>query len=147
VNLTVKNLQEAFLLDERYRLRARTDPNFDTTSTKGAYQRLLRLDSYKPPPGAYSAQRTYSLAYDLADGKLLGHVIDALKDAGMNFDPRIEATPTWALIWGDLRVKVRPGPPGKGVVEVSAPAERYSPNQWRQLTDNFFGRLDPRLDS
>ncbi len=147
INLTIKNLQKAFSLAERYRLRARTDPNFDPLTTQTAFQQLLSRDSYHPPPGAYQGRRTYPMAYNLANGKLLGHVVDALKDAQIRFDPRIEATERWAIIWGDLRVKVKPGGSDSGSIEVSAPAERFSPSQWRQLTDNFFGHLDLRLGS
>ncbi|MCH9652159.1 MAG: tetratricopeptide repeat protein [Deltaproteobacteria bacterium] len=167
INLTIKNLQKAFSLAERYRLRARTDPNFDPLANQSSFQELLTQDFYRLPAGAYQAHRTYPLAYNRENGKLLGHVIDALRDAHIRFDPRIEATEGWALIWGDLRIKVKPGKRAganaganagasggasvgdreSGTIEVSAPAERFSPGQWRQLTDNFFSHLDLRLGS
>lgn len=140
VSLSATTLRKAIQLEERNRLRARTDARFDRIAEQAPFQALLQEDLYQLPAGAYFARRPVALAYDSRDGKLLGVVIDALDDAGLSFDPRIEVTDRWALIWGDLRVKVT-GAAGAGAVEVSAPAVRYSPAEWQRRLNAFFASL------
>lgn len=143
VQLAVKNLRQAILLDERSRLRARTDSRFNGIADQAPYQRLLLEDPYEPPPGAYTARRAVPLGYGDDGSPLLGAVIDSLRAAGIPFDPRIEVTPNWAILWGELRVKVS-GDSKSGLVEVSAPADRLSPDRWRQTTAELFEQLSER---
>ena len=61
----------------------------------------------------------------------------------MPFDPNVEVTADWALLWGELRIKVRRGTEsdGGGVVEVSAPADRMTPQQWQERTQTLFREI------
>jgi len=157
VQLAVKNLRQAILLDERSRLRARTDSRFDRILESGPYQKLLFEDSYRPPAGAHRIRRTVPMAYGDGGAPLLGAVIDSLRAAGLPFDPRVEVTPSWALLWGEMRFRVsavegtdQTAPDdanseekgqGSGIVSISAPAERLSPAQWKDQTERFFREL------
>lgn len=145
VNLSVSTLRKAIQLEERNRRRARTDLRFNAIAEKAPFQALLEEDSYQLPAGAYFARRSVPTAFDAQDGKLLGAALDSLKDAGLTFDPRVEVTDRWALIWGDLRVKVT-GSRGEGIVEISAPAESLSPGQWQQRLEAFLGHLARHLE-
>lgn len=136
--LALGQLERAIALDERARLRARTDSNFASLSSHPRFKQLLATDSYRLPPGAHRASRAYDIPYDAEDGHLLGSVLQAMRTAGERFDPRVESTPDWALIWGDLRVKVGRGAGGKGLVEVSGPADRIPAPEWRERTDKLF---------
>ena len=143
----VQHLARAIELDERSRLRSRTDPNFGPMSNDPRYLRLLDHESYQPPAGAYVSSLSFPVAYSDHDTRLLGAVIDALRTARLAFDARIEVTPQWALIWGDLRVKVSNQADGQGLVEVSAPANRFTPAQWQQRTGALFAALAAQLQS
>ncbi|HZF08209.1 MAG TPA: hypothetical protein VFE33_05400 [Thermoanaerobaculia bacterium] len=145
--LAVEHLRQAIALDERSRLLARTDPNFAVLAKDKRYTELMATDSYKPPAGSHVAARDYDLAYNAEDGKLLGSVVEAMSVSKERFDPRLESAPDWALVWGDLRVKVMRGADGKGRVEVSAPLDRLSEAEWRQRTDKLFKNIALQLYS
>jgi hypothetical protein len=66
---------------------------------------------------------------------------------GQAFDPRVEATPDWALIWGEARIKVSRTADGKGRVELSAPAGRLTPDAWRERSARLFREVAVRLAS
>lgn len=143
--LAVGHLRRAVELDERSRLRARTDPNFAGLAGDAHYQELLSTDAYRPAAGSHVASRTYDTPYDPADGTLLSAVVESLQLAGERFDPRVETTPDWALVWGDLRIKVSRGPGGKGVVEASAPFERMPIGDWQRRTGKLFQQIAVQL--
>ncbi len=143
--LAVANLRRAVELDERSRLRARTDPNFAGLSNDPHYQELLATDGYRPPAGSHLASRTYDTAYDQAEGSLLSAVVEAMQLAGERFDPRVETTPDWALLQGDLRVKVSRADDGKGLVQVSAPFERMQIKDWQRRTEKLFQQIAVQL--
>jgi tetratricopeptide (TPR) repeat protein len=143
--LAVAHLRRAIELDERSRLRARTDPNFAGLSNDPHYQELLATDAYRPPAGSHLASRTYDTAYDPADGALLSAVVEAMQLAGERFDPRVETTPEWALLWGDLRIKVSRGADGKGVVQASAPFERMPIADWQRRSAKLFQQIAVQL--
>jgi len=145
--LAVEHLRQAIALDERSRLRARTDANFTSLAKDRRYAELMTTDSYQPPAGSHVAARDYDLAYNAEDGKLLGAVVEAMSLSKERFDPRLESAPDWALIWGDLRVKVMRAADGKGRVEVSAPLDRLSEAEWRQRTDKLFKNITLQLYS
>ena len=109
------------------------------------FQELLATDSHLLPPGAWTASRSYSAPYDGGRGKLLTAVLDALLTSGERFDPQIEVTPQWALVWGEMRIKVAPGPEGTGVVELSAPAERFTAGEWRDESERLFRAVTVQL--
>lgn len=139
--LAVENLRRAVETDERARLRARTDPNFAALAQNPRFQELLTTDGYRLPPGAHFAAQLYDLPYDAEKGSLVGAVLAALRSVGERFDPRVESTPDWALIWGELRIKVTGTPEGKGKVEVSAPVESLTAAAWQQRTEKLFRAL------
>ena len=144
--LAVEHLKQAVSREERYRLRARTDPAFGALGEHPALMRFFNQDDYQPPPGAYRASHEFQAPYEAGQARLLGAVIDALRELQVTFDPRIEVTPGWALIWGDVRVKVAPSEKGPGGrVEVSAPAERLVPDNWRRLTTSLFDQIAVQL--
>ncbi|HXO18317.1 MAG TPA: hypothetical protein VOA87_00165 [Thermoanaerobaculia bacterium] len=136
--LAVEHLKRAIQLDERSRLRARVDANFSGLAKEKRFAELLDTDAYRPPPGAHRASRSYDVPYDPQDDQLLGSVVEAMQVIGERFDPRVESATNWALIWGDLRIKVTRTADGKGLVEVSAAAERMPEAEWRRRTDKLF---------
>lgn len=143
--LAVEHLEEAIALDERIRLQARADPNFAALRSRPELQRLLATDSWRPAPGSYTATRTFGAPYQGGDGRLLKAVLDTLQLASVPFDSRVEVTPDWALIWGEMRIKVTHGPEGRGRVEVSAEADRFTPAEWRERLEMLFEGIQHRL--
>lgn len=146
----IEHLERAVALDERQRLAAKTDPVFEGLLANVRFQRLLSTDSYRPPKGALLAQSSLRGSYEGGKGPLLGAVIDALGRLGIPFDPRVEVTPDWALLWADLRIKIKPGGnPGEGVVEFSAPPERFTAADWQsridRLTQQIRYELAPKI--
>jgi tetratricopeptide (TPR) repeat protein len=146
--LGIQHLGNAIQLDERSRLRARTDPNFAGLASNPQLQQLLLTDRYQPPPGAHRADRIYDSPYEGEDSLLLGALLDALQLSGEAFDRRVEVTPDWALIWGEMRIKVSRASPEEGRVEITAPANRFTPSEWRrrstELLDSVFIQLQKR---
>jgi len=130
----VEHLRQAFLLDERLRLQVRTDNKFVLLQGE-AYRRLLVTDSYHPPADARGRAASFQLPYDRQDGRLLNAVLLAMQQVGEPFDPRIEANDQWALIWGDLRIKLHNQAAGTSVVTLSAPAESMSAATWARRSD------------
>ena len=143
--LAIENLQRAVELDERARLRARTDANFAALETQRRFQDLLLNDSYRPPAGTYTAARTFEIPYTEADKRLLRAVVDALQIAVQPFDSRVEVTPGWALVWADFRIKVTDDDKGKGEVQLSGAPETFTPTQWRERSEEFFRQVDIQL--
>lgn len=144
--LAVEHLRRAIELDERSRLKARTDRNFLALSGNREFQELLATDLYEPEPGAYRASRTFDAPYNPKGGRLLEAVLDTLQLSGATFDPRVEVTPEWALIWGDLRIKVSRVSEEAGSVEISAPPERFTPAEWRRRAERLFAGIERQLD-
>ncbi len=142
--LAIEHLRRAIELDERWRVRARTDPSFGGLAAHADFQRLLATDSYRPPPGAWTAARVYAADYDGGEGKLLAAVLDALLTLGERVDPRVEVTPDWALVWGEMRIRVAPHA-GGGVVELSAPAERFTAERWEAQSERLFRAITLQL--
>ena len=142
--LAVDELRRAVRLDERMRVRARGDANFEPLSDDAAYRGLMDGEPFPPASGDYTESRTFEAAYAGGRGDLLEAVLTALQLSGERFEPQVEVTETWALIWGDLRIVVRSvpesqgGPEGQGLVEVSAPAGRMALSQWREKTERLF---------
>ncbi|MEM7483157.1 MAG: tetratricopeptide repeat protein [Acidobacteriota bacterium] len=142
--LALQHLRQAIDLDEVARLRARTEPNFQSLVADRRYQELLNVDRYRVPAEYYNDSTTFETPYDAADPVLLSAVIDSLQLAGRPFDPRVEVTDRWALIRGDLRIKVYTFG-GKGLVQVSAPPDRFTPTEWRQRTEELFRGIEKRI--
>ncbi len=142
--LAVEHLGRAIAQDERLRLRARTDDRFAALAGP-RYAQLLQTDSYTPPPDAYQVAAAFNMPYSRPQPQLLYAVLDALKEVGERFDPKIEATPEWALIWGELRIKVWNQANGTGVVSLSAPADRLSADAWHRRTQALFSAIHQQL--
>jgi tetratricopeptide (TPR) repeat protein len=138
--LAASHLARAVAVDERARLRARTDPNFEAIAQHADFRSLLERDDYRPPTDALQARRSFPGRYDASSGPLLLALLDALRAADEAFDPRVESTANWALVWGELRFKVRDLRDGDGTVSgevaISAPAG----------TRNFDARVKKILD-
>lgn len=143
--LAIEHLRRAVDLDELARLRARTDPNFSDLRDNPRYQSLLSVDTYRPPEGAYTASQTFDTPYDPEDGALLDAVVYTLQLSGRPFDPRVEVSDAWAVLRGDLRVKISNTLGNKGLVQVSAPAEAFTPAEWRERTEDLFRGIQVRL--
>ncbi|HET9768738.1 MAG TPA: tetratricopeptide repeat protein [Thermoanaerobaculia bacterium] len=135
--LAVQGLQQAIALDERMRASARGDANFADLMSNPRFQELLRADTYRAPAGALHAARVYPTAYAAGRGPLLLATMDALQALGEGFDPRVEVTPEWALLWGTLgttgttRIKLSDDAKGQGQVALTAPATAMS-GEWQQ---------------
>lgn len=142
---SIEHLRRAIEIDEKSRLRSRTDPNFRELASNQRFIEILSNDTYRVPPGAY--QRIFELGtpFEGADSILLQSVLDALQFSGQPFDRRVEVTPDWALIWGEMRIKLTNGSNGKGQVQFSAPANQFTPAQWKQQTDNLIREIKIRL--
>ncbi len=141
----IEHLRQAIALDEKSRLRARTDPNFRELESNPRFVEILSNDAYRVPPGAY--QRIFEVAtpFEGTDSVLLQSVLDALQFSNQPFDRRVEVTPEWALIWGQMRIKLTNGSDGKGQIQLSAPANQFTPAQWQQQSDALIQEIKVRL--
>lgn len=143
--LAVETLRRAVEIDERTRLRARNDPNFASLDENKAYLDLLATDSYRLPPGAYSARRTYPLPYS-EDGRLVQAVVLAMRATGEKLEPTFESGRGWTILWGDLRIKVSGPPDQPGTVELSAPVERMSAADWKRRSEKLLAAITGEAD-
>lgn len=142
----VQHLREAIRLDERMRLRARRDGRFAGLDHMD-YRVLLHTDLYEPPAGHHKSAAAFTTPYDQQEPRLLYAVLDSLPDIGLSYDPEIESTARWALIWGEkARIKVHTQENGTGVVSMSGPPEATSQGEWQRLTQELFRAVHRRLD-
>ncbi len=142
--LVIEHLKKAIEIDERYRLRARTDERFIALASLD-YKVLLNTDLYTPAPGDHQVAAAFKVPYRQSDNKLLYAVLDALKELGEPYEPKIEANPRWALIWGKMRIKVSNQSNGTGVVSLSAPASEFSPDEWHRRSQAIFRTIQEIL--
>ena len=124
-------------LDERYRLKARSDGRFVGISSPD-YSVLLNADTYTLPPGSLTSAAAFRVPYRQTDNRLLSAVLEALQEAGEPYDSDIEANADWALIWGAMRIKVSNQSDGTGVVSLSAPQQSFTPEEWRRRSQALF---------
>ena len=94
----IEHLKQAIQLDERVRLQARTDPNFQDLESNQRFQDLLLTDTFQPQPGSHFAVQKFDSPFGGLDSPLVSATLDALQFSGQPFDPRVEVTPDWALI-------------------------------------------------
>jgi tetratricopeptide (TPR) repeat protein len=144
-DLATQHLEAAVTLDERIRIRVRTDPNFSDMSDYAPFDALLKRDDFRPPPGAYMRSQVFAESFDGARGKLLTAVLNALQFSGEAFDPTVELTEHWALVWSEIRIKVTDTPDGRGQIELIAPADRMTAAIWQSRTDRFFQDVEEQL--
>jgi tetratricopeptide (TPR) repeat protein len=144
--LAVEHLKRSIELEERSRLRAKTDPNFTPLTSHPAFVELTENDGYRPSPGAYQTSRTFPLPFQAEGRDLLEAVLDALQLSGIPFDPQVEVTPRWAVIWSELRIKVA-GDPGQkeATVLLSAPADRFTPGEWQERVRTLMVEIEKHL--
>lgn len=140
----IRYLEQAFAANERLRFHVRADAKFSFFHLE-EFQRLMSTDRYQPPADAHQVQAAFPTPYALTDRRLIDAVTDALRTNDVTFEPTIEATERWALIWGDLRVKVTNQDGGTGVVALSAPAERYSAEDWHRQSQQLFKAIQAHL--
>ncbi len=138
-------MEHAVQSNERTRLAIRMDPAFERLRAVDRFHRIIELDTYVYPENGHLRRFAYETPYEVAEGVLLGRVIDALRRLGIRFDSRIEVTPNWSLIWGDLRIKVLGTEDGRGLVEVSATPDRYSPADFKLLSDRLARQIQVEL--
>lgn len=146
-DLAVTTLERGIRLDERLRLRARGDDRFLALEQNPAYRDLLQRDLWTPPPGYLTAAAAFEVPWNLQDPRLLYAVLESLKEAGLHWQPTIETSASWALVWGGLRAKVATQADGTGVVSFSAPPDRWSPEDWSRLTQSIFRSIWNRLQN
>ena len=138
-------MERAVQANERTRLTMRMDPAFERLRVEDRFHRIIELDTYVYPEGGHLRRIAYDTPYEISKGHLLGRVVDALRRLGIRFDARIEVTPNWSLVWGDLRIKVLGTEDGRGLVEMSATRERYSDEDFKLLTDRLARQIQVEL--
>ena len=67
-------------------------------------------------------------------------MLNALRSAGTPFNANVEVTTDWALIWGEIRIKVSRAADG-GKVELSAPANAMTPQQWQERSQKLLREI------
>ena len=144
-DMSLDAMERAVHANERTRLSIRMDPAFERLRALDRFHRIIELDTYVYPEQGHLRRFAYDTPYEIAEGHLLGRVIDALRRLGIRFDTRIEVTPNWSLVWGDLRVKIMGTEDGRGLVEVSATPERYSPDDFKLLSDRLARQIQVEL--
>ncbi|MGE0640396.1 MAG: hypothetical protein AB7G12_07445 [Thermoanaerobaculia bacterium] len=143
--LAVQHLDRAIAIDERSRVRARSDANFAELASNRALAALLSTDGFTPPPGSAVASRTYATAWRGGGSPVLTSVLNALQIAGTPMDPRVEVTDSWALLWADVRIKLKKQGESETVVELTAPPGRFSPESWERRSRELFDAIDLEL--
>jgi len=143
--LATRHLEAAIRLDEKSRRRSRTDPNFGPLADYEPFRVLLATDSYQPGPQAHLRVEAFDSSYDGGHGKLLTAVLNALQFSAWSFDPNVEVTDHWALIWGDLRLKVTNSSAGGGEIEMTAPAASHTAQRFAQRTAELIGQINEQL--
>jgi tetratricopeptide (TPR) repeat protein len=143
--LAVEHLRRSIERDDRARVQAKADPAFAGLKASPRFQALINTMSFRPPLGSHTAERAYPEPYDGGRGPLLRAVLDALQLGSRRFDPRVEVTPEWSLVWGEARIKVSETPDGGGRVELTAPAEAFTAAAWQTFSDDLFRDIAARL--
>jgi tetratricopeptide (TPR) repeat protein len=141
----IEHLKQAIQLDERVRLQARTEPNFQDLESNQRFQDLLLTDTFQPEPGSHYAAQSFDTPFGGPDGPLVSATLDALQYSGQPFDPRVEVTPDWALIWSEYRIKITSGADGRGEVQLTAPASSFTPAEWKRRSEDLFRQITVRL--
>ena len=142
----LESLERAVKLDERIRLSVRQDANFQLLEDKEQFTKILETDTYVFPQGAYRAKQTFPLTYKKGDRDLLTATLDALRGLGISFDTRVEVASRWALVWGEIRIKVsRPALGDEGWVELSASPQTFTPAEWNTQAKNLLNAINARV--
>ena len=142
---SIEHLKKAIQIDERVRLQARTDPNFQDLEDNPRFQEVLLTDVFQPAPGSYYAVQSFDAPFGGPDSPLVGATLDALQFSGLPFDPRVEVTPDWALIWSEVRIKITNSEDGRGEVQLTAPPNSFTPADWTRRSEDLFRQITVRL--
>lgn len=138
----VDHLRRSIAAEERNRLRARRDERFASLASP-PYLALLETDGYQPPAGSLASAAAFRLPYERQDPKLLYAVLDSLKSLKIPFEPNVEAVDGWALVWvGTMRVKVSNQSDGTGVVQLTAPAGAFTPDEWQRRSQELYRAIE-----
>ena len=140
-----QNLGRAIGLDERSRVRARSDANFGELAATRPFQLLLTSDTFVPPEGSASASRIYRSPYKGAGSHLLVAVLNALQIAGTPMDPTVEVTDEWALLWSDVRIKIARRSDQETAVELSAAPGKFTATAWDRRSRELYESLGREL--
>lgn len=145
-HLALRHLGEAIERDERMRMKARQDRRFLALDSM-EYRILLHTDAYRPPPDHHREAAAFRQKYSQKDNQLLYAVLGALRELEIAYDPAIEATARWALIWADdgLRIKVANQENETGVVRLSAPPDSFSDDEWQRTAQELFRQIHDEL--
>jgi tetratricopeptide (TPR) repeat protein len=145
--LAVQSLQRAVALDERMRAAARMDVTFQELAANPRFQEVLNVDRFQPPAGAAQASRSFpNAAYAAGQGPLLAATLDALQTLRERYEPRIDVGNQWAVVWGDMRVKILDRPDGSGgIVELSAPPGKFAAADWKRKSDLLLNTIELQL--
>jgi len=141
----IEHLKQAIQLDERVRLQARTDPNFQDLESNRRFQDLLLTDTFQPETGSHFAVQKFDSPFGGLDSPLVSATLDALQFSGQPFDPRVEVTPDWALIWSEYRIKIMSSDGGGGQVQLTAPPNSFTPSEWKRRSEELFREITVRL--
>lgn len=136
-DLVVKTLEKAIALDEKLRLQARRDDRFLLVDTL-EYRVLLFTDNYQPPADHYQTAAAFKQSYSQQNDKLVRAALEGLRRSGLRYEQDVEATARWVIVWGDLRMKIANQDNGTGVISLSAPKSRFTPELWSQKTQEIF---------
>ncbi len=132
--------EAAIVADERQRVAMRTDPAFSLALDHPPFQALLARDQFNPPTGSLTTTHTLETPYET--NLIAGALIDALNTLRIPFDPRVEATHQWALIWADqLRIKVAPATAATTLITIVAPPRSHTRASWQSLQDRLFNQV------
>lgn len=143
--LAAQHLGRAIELDERSRVRARSDANFAELASTRQFQPLLTTDSFIPPAGSSSASRIYRSPFKGAGSHLLVAVLNALQIAGTPMDSSVEVTDEWALLWSDVRIKIVRRSDAESAVELSAGPGKFTPEAWDRRSRELYEAIDREL--
>lgn len=143
--LALQHLERAIAVDERVRVRARTDPNFRDLAAAPSFQRLLSTDGYRPPAGSATSTREYEIPWAGAESELLIAVLNALQTQGIPLDSRVEVSDDWALLWSEFRIKISRRGADRCLLELSAPPGRFAAAVWQEKVDRFYSAVDLEL--
>ena len=143
--LAAEHLGRAIALDERSRVRARSDPNFAEVAASRPFQLLLTTDSFVAPAGSAIASRIYRSPYKGSGSPLLVAVLNALQIAGTPMDSSVEVTDDWALLWSDARIKISRRSEQETALELSAPPGTFTPDAWDRRSRALFDSIDTEL--
>ena len=144
----LKHLQRAIEGNERNRLRARQDDRFAGLASLD-YKVMLNTDFYSIPADHLHVAAAFRAPYDQRNPRLLYATMSALDTVSIDYEPEVETTARWALLWAadGLRIKIYNQESGTGVVKLSRPRQGITTAEWQRLSQELFRAIQDRLGS